>query len=250
MSRSPDPSHKDFSFGFEKVTAPEKTQKVKGVFERVSDQYDVMNDVMSLGLHRLWKQRFVESLPLKKGGMYLDVAGGTGDIASAIKHRFTSFGIQSDIIVSDINPSMIERGKTRHPHLRWICTNGEHLPFEDNSIDVYTIAFGLRNITHREKALDEAYRVLKPGGQFSCLEFSHVSPPLRKLYDIYSFCIIPKMGEWIAKDREAYQYLSESIRTFPSAEDLLSLLKKSRFKQASYTLYSKGIVGVHSGYKI
>lgn len=241
---------KTFDFGFEKVSAPEKTEKVTDVFKRVASHYDVMNDVMSLGIHRLWKAWFVASLPIKQTGVYLDVAGGTGDIAQAIFERLKKFGSQAQITVADINPAMIEVGKAHHPHLSWVCSNAEALPLEDNSVDVYTIAFGLRNVTHREKALQEAYRVLKPGGKFACLEFSQVSPSLQWAYDFYSFHILPKMGEWIAKDREAYLYLSESIKTFLTREELLELMKNVGFNQTRYDIYTGGIVALHTGYKL
>lgn len=243
-------SPKEFDFGFEPVSAAEKGEKVSNVFKSVASSYDVMNDLMSLGIHRLWKAWFVESLPLRDQGVYLDVAGGTGDIAEAIVKRLQRFRFQAEMIVSDINPSMIEVGQRRYPDLTWVCANAENLPLEDNSIDVVTIAFGLRNVTHREKALQEAFRVLRPGGKFSCLEFSQVSSPLKKVYDLYAFHIIPKMGEWVAKDKEAYQYLSESIRTFLTRDELLDLMKKVGFERARYETYTGGIVALHTGYKL
>jgi ubiquinone/menaquinone biosynthesis methyltransferase len=247
-TRSPRP-HDTFDFGFQKVSAEEKTERVTTIFERVASRYDLMNDVMSLGIHRLWKRYFVESLPLRQQGVYLDVAGGTGDIAHSLYKRLQSFHIQAKLTVSDINPAMIEVGQRRHPHLEWLVANAENLPLEDNSVDVYTIAFGFRNVTQREKALLEAYRVLKPGGKFACLEFSHVAPPLQKLYDLYSFHIIPKMGEWIAQDKASYQYLSESIRTFLTRDAFLSLLKQTGFKRTRYEILSGGMVALHTGYK-
>lgn len=243
-------SKKAFDFGFEKVSAHEKTEKVTHVFERVASRYDMMNDLMSVGLHRLWKTWFVESLPLQQGGLYLDVAGGTGDIAQAIFDRLKRFKCDAQITVSDINPAMIQVGQKRHPHLSWVCSNAENLPFEDNSIDVYTIAFGLRNVTHPKKALQEAYRVLKPGGSFACLEFSQVPSSLEKLYDFYAFHIIPRIGEWVAQDREAYQYLSESIRTFLTREELLTLMNKVGFERVRCEIYTKGVVALHRGYKL
>ncbi len=250
MTSSHFPKKNDFDFGFEKVSAMEKTEKVTRVFERVATRYDVMNDVMSLGLHRLWKSWFVGSLPLHNQGVYLDVATGTGDIAHALFERLQSFKIQAEITVSDINPSMISVGEKRHPHLTWICSNAEDLPFEDHSVDVYTIAFGLRNVTHREKALAEAYRVLRPGGKFACLEFSQVIPPLQKLYDFYAFHVIPQLGKWIAHDKDAYQYLSESIRTFLTQEELLALMRTVGFERARYETYTGGIVALHTGYRL
>jgi len=243
-------SSKDrFDFGFEKVSATEKTEKVTRVFERVSSRYDIMNDVMSFGIHRLWKRWFVESLPLHQNGVYLDVAGGTGDVASSLADRLTRFGIQAQILVSDINPAMIEVGQKKFPHLSWACGSAESLPIPDNSVDVITIAFGLRNVTHRDQALAEFYRVLKPGGKMVCLEFSQPARPLQKLYDLYSFYIIPKMGEVIAQDRDAYQYLSESIRTFLTREELLALMKNVGFTRAKYETFTGGVVALHTGYK-
>lgn len=243
-------SSKDkFDFGFETVSAAEKTEKVTQVFERVSSRYDLMNDMMSLGIHRLWKKWFVESLPLHENGVYLDVACGTGDIASSLFERLARFGFQAQVLVSDINPAMIEVGKKRFPHLSWACASAEGLPFPDNSVDVITIAFGLRNVTHRDKALTEFHRVLKPGGKMACLEFSQPIGPLQKLYDFYSFNIIPKMGEVIAHDKDAYQYLSESIRTFLTREELLALMKNVGFTRATCDTFTGGIVALHKGYK-
>lgn len=250
MRKIPPPLDEVFDFGFKKLSASEKTEKVKGVFESVASRYDLMNDIMSLGIHRVWKSRFVESLPLHQKGTYLDVAGGTGDIAQAIFERLKSYNFQAHITVSDINPAMIDVGYKRHPHLSWLCGNAEEVPLKDNSIDVYTIAFGLRNVTQREKALQEAYRVLKPGGMFACLEFSQAHPSLQKAYDFYAFHVIPKIGEWVAHDKDAYQYLSESIRTFLTRDELLSLMKKVGFERARYEVYTGGIVAFHSGYKL
>ncbi len=239
-----------FDFGFKKVSAQKKGEKVSRVFESVASSYDKMNDLMSLGLHRLWKKWFVESLPLKDQGVYLDVAGGTGDIAEAIHHRLKRFRIQGDIIVTDINPHMIQMGLRRRSHLSWFCSNAEEIPLKAESVDVYTISFGLRNVTHREKALQEAYRVLRPGGKFSCLEFSQVARPLQPFYDLYAFRIIPQLGEWIAQDKDAYQYLSESIRTFLTRERLALLMKEAGFQKVRFETYSSGIVALHTGYKI
>ena len=250
MAKVPPPLKEAYDFGLKKVSASEKTQKVTSVFERVASRYDLMNDVMSLGIHRLWKKWFVESLPLLQDGVYLDVAGGTGDIAQAIFERLNHFGFKAQVTVSDINPAMIDVGQKRYPHLSWVCSNAEDLPLKDNSIDVYTIAFGLRNVTRREKALQEAYRVLRPGGKFACLEFSQVLPPFQKLYDFYVFRIIPKMGEWVAQDKEAYQYLSESIQAFLTREELLELMRKVGFERARYETITGGIVALHVGYKL
>lgn len=250
MTKIPPPTEERFDFGFKKVTADEKIEGVKSVFERVASRYDVMNDVMSLGVHRLWKRRYVESLPLRQNGVYLDVAGGTGDIAQSLYMRLKSFGVHASLTVSDINPAMIDVGQKRYPHLHWLLANAEELPIEDNSVDVYTIAFGLRNVAQQAKALQEAFRVLKPGGKFTCLEFSQVHAPFQKFYDFYSFHVIPKMGEWIAHDKDAYQYLSESIRTFLTRDALLELMKQTGFERARYETYTGGVVALHTGYKL
>ena len=243
------PQKEEFDFGFEKVSASTKTERVKSLFDRVSSRYDIMNDLMSFGMHRLWKAWFVSSLPLHHKGIYLDVAGGTGDIASAIADRLKKSGFLAQNIVCDLTPAMMQEGMGKAPHLSWTCGNAEDLPFPDNSVDVYTIAFGLRNVTHRNKALAEAYRVLRPGGTFACLEFSHPIAPLQKAYDFYSFTIIPKLGEWVAQDRDAYQYLSESIRTFPTREELVALMTEAGFDRVNFESYTGGVVAVHQGRK-
>ena len=250
MVKNKDSEKKTFDFGFEKVSAHEKTEKVTHVFESVASRYDVMNDVMSLGVHRLWKAWFVDTLPLHQEGVYLDVAGGTGDIAKAISERLKRFQVKADLVVTDINEAMINVGKKRHPQLTWLCSNAEDLPLEDNSVDVYTIAFGFRNVTHREKALQEAYRVLRPGGKFCCLEFSQVAPFLQKAYDFYSFHLIPRFGKWIAQDRDSYEYLSESIRTFLTREEFLKMLKNVGFAREACQSYTGGLVAIHTGFKL
>lgn len=242
-------SKESFDFGFEKVSGAEKTQRVNDVFERVAPRYDIMNDVMSLGIHRLWKKWFVDSLPLHQNGVYLDVAGGTGDIAHAISEHLKRFRINAHVTVSDINPAMMSVGQNRFPQLTWLCSNAESLPLEDHSVDVYTIAFGFRNVTYREKALQEAFRVLRQGGKFCCLEFSQVTPPLKKAYEFYTLQLIPLLGELVAQDREAYRYLSESIRTFLTKEELLAMMREIGFSKASYQTFTGGIVALHTGYR-
>lgn len=243
------PPDDTFDFGFERVSASEKTEGVTHIFERVSSRYDLMNDAMSFGLHRVWKRWFVESLPLYQGGNYLDVAAGTGDIGSAIAARLRRFKITAQISLCDINPAMIAAGCQRFPQLSWVCATAESLPFEDQSMDVYTIAFGLRNVTRRKQALREAYRVLRPGGYFACLEFSQPIPPLQRLYDMYSFRIIPKIGALLAQDEKAYQYLVESIRTFLPKEGLVALMQDVGFSTVKCQTFTGGIVALHTGYK-
>lgn len=261
-------------FGFETVKDSEKTGRVYEVFKNVAAKYDLMNDAMSLGIHRLWKDEFVKMLNPTPGINVLDVAGGTGDIAFRIVHslntleKFTNkqkknnenFDLPpriSKVVVSDINQQMLDVGKERAKQrgyfneLEWLCANAEELPIEDNSFDAYTIAFGIRNVTHIDKALDEAYRVLKPGGRFLCMEFSHLTNPLmQKLYDVYSFQVIPPMGQILAKDWKSYQYLVESIRKFPDQETFSKMIRESGFSSVTYTNFTFGVTAVHSGFKL
>lgn len=237
-------------FGFEKVTYDEKTSRVKGVFSSVARHYDLMNDLMSGGIHRHWKRDMVAQLPVHANNKVLDVAGGTGDIAMKILDRYPHLNL--DVNICDLTPAMLDVGRDRainNSHgtkIRWICGNAETLPLADDSFDVYTIAFGLRNVAHIEKAIAEAKRVLKPGGRFACLEFSKVKEGwLETLYDQYSFKLLPFLGEVIAKDRDSYQYLVESIRRFPSQDKLADMLKESGFQQVSWQNYAGGISCLH-----
>lgn len=243
----------DYMFGTEAVDANEKTARVRDVFSRVAAKYDVMNDFMSAGVHRLWKRSFVARINPRQHHDILDVAGGTGDI-SFLMHKASN---GANITVSDINPEMLKVGQARAADrgllgkLQWREANAEELPFDDNSFDIYTIAFGLRNVTHIDEALAEAFRVLKPGGRFYCLEFSRpVIAPLRKMYDAYSFKVIPKIGEIVAHDRESYQYLVDSIRQFPHQQGLKLRLQDAGFKNATFENLSAGIAAIHSGTKI
>lgn len=241
-------------FGNQRVEAEDKTGMVLGVFDSVASKYDIMNDAMSFGIHRLWKDRLIRQMRPKQNRKYLDVAGGTGDIAFRIYDRVKQ---NADITICDINSSMLEVGRDRaldkgygHDAFEWVTGNAESLPFEDNSFDAYTIAFGLRNVTHIDKALADAARVLKPGGKFYCLEFSHVDNPiLGKLYDVYSDIFIPQMGQIIANDRDSYQYLIESIRKFPRRDNLKARLLKAGFSHAHYTTLTHGAVCIHSATK-
>ncbi|GAB6028606.1 hypothetical protein CHUAL_004444 [Chamberlinius hualienensis] len=261
-------------FGFETVKDSEKTGRVYEVFKNVAAKYDLMNDAMSLGIHRLWKDEFVKMLHPTPGINVLDVAGGTGDIAFRIIHslrtleKFTkkkeennenldSPSRVSKVVVSDINQQMLDVGKERAKQrgyfndLQWLCANAEELPVEDNSFDAYTIAFGIRNVTHIDKALDEAYRVLKPGGRFLCMEFSHLTNPLmQKIYDAYSFQVIPPMGQILARDWKSYQYLVESIRKFPNQETFSQMIREAGFSSVTYTNFTFGVTAIHSGFKL
>lgn len=241
-------------FGRRPVTPEEKTSLVHGVFDSVADKYDIMNDMMSGGVHRLWKDKFVRQICPRSKQSFVDVAGGTGDIAFRIRRKT---GPNSDIAIFDLNQNMLTAGRNRAidrgwlNDFEWLCGNAEALPFPDNSRDVYTIAFGLRNVTHIDKALKEAHRVLKPGGRFFCLEFSHVnSNILSKAYKAYSKLVIPNLGQLIAKDRESYDYLIESIERFPSQNELADRLENAGFEKVRYTNLSSGIAAIHQGLRI
>lgn len=247
-------------FGFSTVRKEEKQSLVRGVFDSVSDKYDIMNDVMSGGLHRLWKNDFIRELHPNGGMHLLDVAGGTGDIAfrflKEAKKR-SKDGNPAKVTICDINTNMLKAGRNRaldqgnFDPIDWVTGNAEMLPLPDCSVDAYTIAFGIRNVTHIDKALKEAYRVLRPGGRFLCLEFSKVDLPLLKqIYDVYSFNVIPHFGSMVAGDKESYQYLVESIRKFPSQEKFEKMIKEAGFKKTSFRNLSGGIVAIHSGWRI
>lgn len=241
-------------FGYQKVSPEEKTRKVEGVFDSVAGNYDLMNDLMSGGIHRIWKNRFVRMMHPKTTKTLLDVAGGTGDIAFRYRRQA---GDDAQITVSDINKNMLKVGKDRaidQGYLKgfeWVVGNAEKLPFDDCSFHLYSIAFGLRNVTRIDDALADAFRILKPGGQFFCLEFSHVkNPVLKKLYDTWSFSAIPLIGEMIANDRASYQYLAESIRQFPKQQDLARRMDEAGFERVQVINLSGGIAAIHIGTKL
>ena len=235
-------------FGFKSVKSKLKTRLVSDLFSRVSNQYDVMNDVMSFGLHRCWKKSFIEKLALKPNMKILDVAGGTGDIAIRIAKNKAYLSPQ--VTVCDLTYDMVCQGKDKAVNagvlgIKWHIGNAEKLPYADASFDRVTIAFGLRNVTNKDAALDEMARVLKPGGTLSCLEFSPPEGTLKPFYDLYSFKIIPWVGEQIAKDRSAYQYLVESIRQFPKPSILREMILKHGFFTCIYERWTGGIVTMH-----
>lgn len=239
-------------FGEKSVTPEQKTGLVIDVFDSVADSYDVMNDLMSMGVHRIWKDQLIRQIRPRPEYKYLDVAGGTGDIAFRI--RKVTGG--ADITVCDLNAEMLRVGRDRATDrgwlndFEWVVGNAESMPIEDESVDVYTIAFGLRNVTHIDKALADAYRVLKPGGRFFCLEFSHVEEPfLAKMYDAYSYRVIPKIGQMVAKDRDSYQYLVESIRKFPNQNALQRRLYHAGFGKVRVKNLSFGIAAIHEAWK-
>ncbi len=240
-------------FGYRRVTPAEKAAGVKGVFDSVAPSYDLMNDLMSLGVHRLWKAAMVEQLAPRPAETILDVAGGTGDIA----FRIRAAAPESRVTICDLTPAMLRRGRDRAidrnflSGFDWVCGNAEALPFPEMRFDAYTIAFGLRNVADPKAALAEAYRALRPGGRFLCLEFSRVALPwLGRLYDLYSFRILPWLGEAIAKDRESYLYLAESIRRFPAQDELAGLIAAAGFRRIAYRNFSGGIVALHSAWRI
>lgn len=237
------------SFGFRTVEEDEKAPMVRNVFDSVASRYDIMNDLMSGGMHRLWKNSMVEWLAPRDGMRIVDVAGGTGDIAQRIRRR-----ADCHVTVLDINEQMIIEGRdraidtARTEGLSWACGNAEKLPLPDASLDAYTIAFGIRNVTYIDKALAEALRVLRPGGRFLCLEFSKVTNEFwQKCYDGYSFNVIPKIGKQITGDEDAYRYLVESIRRFPDQEHFAEMMRKAGFDNVQYRNMTKGVVALHSG---
>ncbi len=244
---------KETHFGYQTVDENVKESLVAGVFDSVASKYDIMNDVMSFGVHRIWKKIAMQHTGLKPGGKALDVAGGTGDLTMQMSKQV---GPTGKIIISDINAAMLEEGRKRlidkgyAGNIDFVEVNAEDLPFEDNSFDCITIAFGLRNVTHQDKALASMFRVLKPGGRLLVLEFSKpVVPGLDKVYDFYSFNILPKMGKLIANDEESYRYLAESIRMHPDQETLKQLMLNAGFERCTYHNMTGGIVALHKGFK-
>ena len=240
-------------FGFQTVNEAEKAGMVHGVFTRVASKYDIMNDVMSMGIHRIWKDAMMDWLAPRPGQRLLDVAGGTGDVA----FRFLNRAAGTQAVVLDMTESMLISGRQRAEaesmaeRLDWVVGDAMALPFERNSFDVYTISFGIRNVTRVQDALNEAYRVLRPGGRLMVLEFSQLPNELmQKAYDIYSFNVIPVMGQIIAGDRDSYQYLVESIRKFPDQETFAAMIRKAGFGQVGYRNLTLGIAALHSGWKI
>lgn len=240
-------------FGYRRVDPSQKSRLVEQVFDSVASRYDLMNDLMSGGIHRLWKKKFVRLMRPSSQKKLLDVAGGTGDIAFSYRDALDK---DSFITVCDINKEMLKIGRERAIDrgylngIKWVEGNAERLPFPDRSFDVYSISFGLRNVPRIDDALHEAFRVLKPGGQFFCLEFSHVkNSTLRKIYDAYSFHVIPRIGQYIADDRDSYQYLAESIRQFPKPEELARRMKAAGFERVRIIPLSGGIAAIHTGLK-
>lgn len=240
-------------FGFKQVEEKEKVNLVRGVFDSVASQYDVMNDLMSLGIHRIWKRVAVQLSNVREGDQVLDLAGGTGDLTTLFSKRT---GKSGKIVLADINSEMLRTGRDRLidrgliENVTYAQVNAECLPFEDNTFDCVCIAFGLRNVTDKDAALRSMYRVLKPGGRVIVLEFSHPTDKVtEKVYDFYSFKLLPKIGKFIAKDEESYRYLAESIRMHPKQDKLKEMMQEAGLERCEYFNMSQGIVAVHRGYK-
>ncbi|MCD6039250.1 MAG: ubiE 2 [Gammaproteobacteria bacterium] len=252
MTKLP-PEKTKIDFGFTEIPRHEKTQRVAEVFHSVANKYDLMNDIMSLGLHRLWKKFTIEQSNVRPGQIILDLAGGTGDLAAAFSKKI---GEKGRVFLVDINEKMLQKGRERlldrgiSANVLFVQASAENLPFQDNYFDCIAIAFGLRNVTDKIAALHSIYRVLKPGGKLLILEFSKpIVPLLTSLYDIYSFNIIPKLGEWVTGDKKSYQYLVESIRMHPDQTALKMLLQEAGFEDVKYNNFMGGIVALHTGFK-
>lgn len=244
------------SFGYRDIPAAEKGPLVRGVFSSVARRYDLMNDLMSGGVHRLWKDAMVDWLNPQPGQCVLDVAGGTGDIAFRIAALARRRGGPASVLVCDVNPDMLAEGirraeETGEQDVCWACGDAENLPVRDASLDALTIAFGIRNVTHIDIALAEARRVLKPGGRFLCLEFSRVQAPgLDTLYERYSFAVLPRLGEWVAGDGDAYRYLAESIRRFPPQKAFAKQIERAGLSRVRIRNLSGGIAALHSAWRL
>ncbi|GAA6143429.1 bifunctional demethylmenaquinone methyltransferase/2-methoxy-6-polyprenyl-1,4-benzoquinol methylase UbiE [Hydrogenophaga sp. 5NK40-0174] len=240
----------DTHFGYETVDEKDKARRVRGVFDSVASRYDVMNDLMSAGLHRFWKRYTIEVANPKAGDQVLDIAGGTGDLSLAFSRKV---GPTGKVVHTDINEAMLRQGRDRLLNegalLPSLVCDAEKLPFPDGTFNIVTVAFGLRNMTHKDKALAEMQRVLKPGGKLLVLEFSKVAKPLEKAYDWYSFSILPKLGKWVAKDEDSYRYLAESIRMHPDQETLRQMMKSAGFGHVDVHNLSAGVVALHMGIK-
>ena len=246
------------SFGFKDVDAADKADLVRGVFDRVASRYDLMNDLMSAGVHRIWKDMVAARLNPQPGETIIDCAGGTGDMANRFARmaraaQLRRGGPDARVVVVDYNAEMVAAGVIPIDRLTDVRAVGDamRLPLRDGEADAYVISFGLRNVTDVQTALNEARRVLKPGGRYLCLEFSRpTTEALRKAYDAYSFKVIPQIGEWVAKDRDSYQYLVESIRRFPDQETLVGMMRQAGFARAAYTNFTGGVAALHQGWAL
>lgn len=240
-------------FGYQDVAADDKANLVRGVFDSVASRYDVMNDLMSAGLHRLWKRHTIDQAAVRTGDVVLDLAGGTGDLAAKFSKKV---GAEGHVVLADINAAMLKQGRSRlvdagvAGNLSIAQVDAQDLPFEDGSFDCITIAFGLRNVTDKDAALRSMFRVLKTGGKAMILEFSEPSKALKPAYDLYSFKVLPTLGKLIAGDSDSYQYLAESIRMHPDQETLKAMMEKAGFERCRYNNLAAGIVALHIGYRI
>ena len=247
------PDNDTTHFGYKDVAADEKAGLVQGVFDSVASRYDIMNDLMSGGLHRVWKLATISEAGVRKGQQVLDLAGGTGDLAIAFAKKV---GDSGRVVLADINAAMLEQGRRRivdagvAPRIDIAQVDAENLPFDDDRFDCITIAFGLRNVTNKEAALRSMFRVLKPGGKAMILEFSKPHDTLKPAYDLYSFKVLPALGKLVAKDSDSYQYLAESIRMHPDQESLLEMMEDAGFERCRYRNFTGGIVALHIGYKL
>jgi len=237
-------------FGFQTVDEGEKAERVRGVFDSVAPRYDIMNDLMSGGLHRLWKAYTVMVANLREGERVLDIAGGTGDLALAFSKKV---GTGGQVVHTDINESMLRTGRERLINrgvvLPTLVCDAERLPFADGHFDLVSVAFGLRNMTHKDRALAEMARVLRAGGRLLVLEFSKVAPPLEKIYALYSFQVLPRLGKWVAGDAQSYRYLAESIRMHPGQQELKALMQRQGFGHVDFHNLTGGVVALHVGVK-
>jgi demethylmenaquinone methyltransferase/2-methoxy-6-polyprenyl-1,4-benzoquinol methylase len=241
-------------FGYQQVPVAEKAARVREVFDSVATRYDLMNDLMSLGIHRLWKRHAIELAGVRRGQRVLDLASGTGDLAD----RFASIvGAEGSVVMSDINAAMLTEGRSRMLDrgqvgtLQYVLINAEQIPFPEDYFDCVTIGFGLRNVTEKQNAINEMYRVLRPGGRALILEFSHpMSKSLSKIYDLYSFSVLPTLGRLVVNDPNSYRYLAESIRMHPDQDTLRAMMETAGFERCEYFNHSGGIVAIHRGYKL
>ncbi len=248
------PDEKTTHFGYQEVPVKEKADRVRAVFDSVASRYDLMNDLMSMGIHRLWKRRTIELAGVRRGQRVLDLAAGTGDLAEQFSRIVGPAGA---VVMSDINQAMLAQGRERLVdagvvgNLDYVLIDAEKIPFADDSFDCVTIGFGLRNVTHKQFALDEMFRVLRPGGRALVLEFSHpTAKPLAKAYDVYSFSVLPTLGRLVAGDAESYRYLAESIRMHPDQETLRSMMEQAGLERCEFFNLTGGIVAIHRGYKL
>tara|TARA_Y100001973_G_scaffold34895_1_gene52521 strand:- start:308 stop:1066 length:759 start_codon:yes stop_codon:yes gene_type:complete len=248
-----DSKSETIDFGYKQVARDEKQGLVANVFNSVAKKYDIMNDVMSFGIHRLWKRYTIDCSGVRKGMKVLDIAGGTGDLTAQFSRRV---GPTGEVVLADINQAMLDVGRDKLRNMGivdnvdYVQANAEELPFESDRFDIITIAFGLRNVTDKQKALESMFRVLKPGGRLLVLEFSKPEPPLlSQAYDFYSFNVLPKMGQLVAGDAESYQYLAESIRMHPDQETLKGMMETAGYEQVTYHNLTGGIVALHRGFK-